>query len=103
MSDEPSERSAHLRAVTITSTAALLGVAAAIGSSIVTGDLDPDGAAAQSTPQLLVAAAVVVQLPVYTYLYDDWGGAKDYLFVAFMTFSLWVVTWGIILTTEASF
>ena len=103
MSDEPSERSAHLRAITITSVAALAGVAAAIGSSILTGDLEPAEAAGETTPQLLMIVSIVVQLPVYSFVYDDWGGAKDFLFVAFMTFSLWFVTWGVILTTGVTF
>jgi hypothetical protein len=30
-------------------------------------------------------------------------GAKDYLYVAFMTFSLWFVSWTIILTTGTTF
>jgi len=33
---------------------------------------------------------------------EDEFGAKHYLFIAFMTFSLWFVTWGILLTAEFS-
>lgn len=103
MSDEPSERSAHLRAITITSIAALAGVAAAIGSALLTGDMEATAAASETAPQLLLVATIGVQLPIYTRVYDDWGGAKDYLFVVFMTFSLWFVTWGVILTTGVTF
>ena len=103
MSDEPSERSAHLRAITITSLASLAGVAAAIGSSLLTGDMEPVDAAGETMPQLLMVAVIGVQLPIYSRVYENWGGAKDYLFVAFMTFSLWFVTWGVILTTGVEF
>jgi hypothetical protein len=54
--------------------------------------------------------AIIVQFPVFRLLEaagiqldtDDFG-AKDYLYVAFMTFSLWFVSWAILLTTGASF
>ena len=108
MSSEGSERQGHLRAITITSLAALAGVAAAIVSGYLTADLIAAGdtaslaaAAADTTAQIVVVAAIVVQIPVYQFVYDDWGGAKDVLFVAFMTFCLWFVTWGIILSSGA--
>lgn len=101
MSKEGSERQRHLRAITITSLAALAGVIAAIASSVLTQGLDPVAAANDRTAQLVVFVAIVVQIPIYQAVYDDWGGAKDFLFVSFMTFCLWFVTWGIILSSGA--
>ncbi|WP_248516020.1 EMC6-like membrane protein [Salinarchaeum laminariae] len=102
MSEEVDERRAHLRAISITSTTALAGVAAAIGSEMVTSGMSPENAAGSSTAQLVVLVAVVVQLPIYHVIFDEWGGAKDVLYVAFMTFILWFVTWGVILTSGAN-
>ncbi|GAB3681569.1 hypothetical protein GCM10028857_05990 [Salinarchaeum chitinilyticum] len=102
MSDEVDERRAHLRAIAITSATALAGVAAALGSEMVTSGMSPENAAGATNAQLVVLAAVVVQLPVYHVVYEEWGGAKDVLYVAFMTFIMWFVTWGVILTSDAN-
>ncbi|MCL9814850.1 hypothetical protein [Natranaeroarchaeum aerophilus] len=96
-----SPKAQHLRAVTITTITALAGVAAAFGSLYVGG---PGAeAAGDGMAQLVVVVAIIAQIPLYDLLgYDDFGGAKDYLFVAFMTFAFWFVTWGIMLTTGFS-
>jgi hypothetical protein len=97
MSTETSERQAHLRAITITSLTALVGVGAAVGSAMLT--TGPDAAVTADLPKLLVLAAIAVQLPLYQFVYDEWGGAKDFLYVGFMTFCFWFMTFGIILET----
>ena len=94
------QRESHLRSVTITTITALAGVGAAIASAYLAGDVSAADAAKNQQAQLVVLAAIVVQFPLYSILgYDDFGGVKDFLFVVFMTFSLWFLTWGIILMT----
>jgi hypothetical protein len=47
--------------------------------------------------------AILVQYPlqkVLGILKDDFG-AKDFLFILFITFSMWFVTWTVILTSGA--
>ena len=91
------ERWAHIRAVSVTTIASLFGILA----GVVSGHLAtaPD----DSLGVVVFAIAVFVQLPVLRALgirIEDFG-PKDYLFVAFLTFSFWFVTWAIMLTTGA--
>ncbi|MFW6448639.1 MAG: hypothetical protein ACOC0X_03740 [Halobacteriota archaeon] len=52
----------------------------------------------------MLLIAILVQLPLYRIMgYEEFGGGKDVLYVAFMTFSLWFITFGIILTTGVEF
>jgi hypothetical protein len=94
--------SGHVRGVTVTTLACLAGIAAAVAATAVVGT----GAAAASDQRALVTlvAAVVVQYPVLRVLGVDVGdfGAKDHLYVVFMTFALWFITFAIMLTTGAS-
>jgi hypothetical protein len=107
--DTASPRASHIRGVTVTTLASLAGMVAAVVSSIVT-----EGAANPATDTLglyVLAAAILVQLPILQVLGKtglvavdvEEFGAKDYLYVAFMTFSLWFVCWTIILTTGTTF
>jgi hypothetical protein len=107
--DTVSPRASHLRSVTVTALASLAGIGAAVGSSLVTA-----GSASPATDQMalyVLVAAILVQFPVLQLLgraglvavdVEEFG-AKDYLYVAFMTFSLWFVSWTILLTTGATF
>lgn len=103
--DEVSEaRKAHIRAVTITVLAALAGVFAAVLSGLLTADLDPDDAALDLGALSVLLLAIMIQVPLYPRLgFDDWGGGKDVLYVAFMTFALWFITYGVILTAGVEF
>ncbi|MEF8778954.1 MAG: hypothetical protein V5A36_08585 [Natronomonas sp.] len=102
--DTAERRIAHVRGVTVTAIACLAGIAAAVISSVIA-----EGASDFIAVYVLVGA-IIVQFPVFRLLEaagiqldtDDFG-AKDYLYVAFMTFSLWFVSWAILLTTGASF
>jgi hypothetical protein len=102
--DTAERRIAHVRGVTVTAIACLAGIAAAVISSVIA-----EGASDSIAVYVLVGA-IIVQFPVFRLLEaagiqldtDDFG-AKDYLYVAFMTFSLWFVSWAILLTTGASF
>lgn len=90
--------SAHMRGLTVTTIAAIAGLVAAIASNVVTGG-DPKSQIGIG----ILAVSILVQFPILHVLgieYDDLG-VKDQLFIAFMTFSLWFIAWGILLTTAA--
>ncbi len=85
----------HARSVAVTSVTALGGVVAGVASASL---------AASATDRLglaIMAAMLIVNLVVLRAIGIDVSefGAKDHLFNAFMTFSLWYVTWGVFLTT----
>jgi len=76
------------------------GVAAALVSSAFLGT-----AAKDQLGLAVVAAFVFVQLPVLQVLgidVEDFS-TKDHLYVLFMTFSMWFVTWTILLTNGVTF
>lgn len=89
------QRMAHIRGVTVTVIASLSGV--------VAGTLSQAYAASAGDPIAygILLALIVIQYPVYsvTGIVDEYSN-RDYLFIAFMTFTLWFVTWAIFLTTE---
>ncbi|WP_049922026.1 EMC6-like membrane protein [Halopiger djelfimassiliensis] len=98
-----SDRREHIRSIGVTAVAALLGVGAALASAAITGGLAVNEAAADRRALGFVLGAILVQFVLYTAsgIYDDDEfGTKHYLFVAFMTFALWFVTWGILLTAQ---
>jgi hypothetical protein len=85
----------HTKSVAVTSVTALGGVVAGVASARI---------AASATDQLGLAIMVgmlLVNLAILRAIGIDISefGAKDHLFNAFMTFSLWYVTWGVLLTT----
>lgn len=88
------QRSAHIRAVTVTALASLAGIAAGIASSAVASG------AGDTTALVILAALVVIQFPLLkvTGIVEEFS-TKDQLFIGFMSFCLWFVTWGILLTT----
>lgn len=96
-----SDRREHIRSISVTALAALLGVGAAFASIAMTGDIGPAEAAEDLRALMIVAGAILVQFLLYdvTSIYgEDEFGTKHYLFIVFMTFSFWFVTWGILLT-----
>ena len=88
----------HFRSITVTTLATLGGLAAALVSSAYVSDPKAN------TGLVILAAFVVVQVPVYQALGIDVNefGAKDTLYVVFMSFSMWFVTWTILLTAGVS-
>jgi hypothetical protein len=92
----------HVRGVTVTTLACLGGVAAAVAAGVVVGT----GAEAASDMRALafLVAVVAVQYPVLKAIGVDVSdfGAKDHLYVGFMTFTLWFITFAILLTTGVS-
>ena len=104
-----SDRREHVRSIGVTSLAALLGVGAAFASAAITGDVPPgneglaDQIASNRRALAIVAGAILIQFPIVqkSGIYDeDELGPKHYLFITFMTFSLWFVTWGILMTSQ---
>ncbi|MFC4358227.1 hypothetical protein ACFO0N_09735 [Halobium salinum] len=94
--------SAHMRGVTVTTLASLAGVTAGVLSAFLAGT-DP-AAATNQLALLVLGALILVQFPLLRVggiEVEDFG-AKDYLYVVFMTFALWFVSWAILLTTGAS-
>ncbi|PSQ65502.1 MAG: hypothetical protein BRD24_06780 [Halobacteriales archaeon SW_9_67_24] len=92
------ERAGHRRSLTVVSLTTLSGIAAAFVSATLAS------AATDTIGLYPLAGAIVIQLPVLRLLgidVEDFG-IKDNLYVAFMTFALWFVTWTILLTTGAT-
>jgi len=90
---------AHRRGVTVTTVTCLTGVAAGLLSNVLaSGPKDSTGFG-------LAIVAMVANLGVLYVLGLDVNdfSAKDYLYTAFMTFSLWFITWGILLTESVTF
>ena len=92
------KRWAHIRGVTVTTIAAIAGILSGIAAGqLATGPDDVIGVA-------IFAIAVFLQFPILRVIgidVEDFG-IKDYLFVGFMTFAFWFMTWTIVLTTEAT-
>lgn len=93
--DTLDRRAAHIRGLTVTTLACVLGIAAGVvAAAVAASPSDMVGAYA-------LLAAVAVQFPVLRVAgieVEDFS-PKDYLYVVFMTFALWFVTWTIFLTT----
>ncbi|MFP4632198.1 MAG: hypothetical protein ACOCT0_05710 [Halobacteriota archaeon] len=92
------KRHAHLRGVKVTAASSLFGVAAAVVSWAVTS-----GALAsldQRVGVAVLALAVALQRPLMPKLGKHEMTKKDWLYVGFMTFDLWFVSWTILLTAK---
>ena len=88
----------HVKSVTVTALTAVMGVLAGVGSEVMA--LAPG----DRTALLLLGGSILVQLPILKVAgvdIDDFS-TKDYLYIAFMTFSMWFVTWSILLTTASA-
>jgi hypothetical protein len=86
--------SPYMRSITVTTGSTLAGIVAALLSLMqASGPEDPTGG-------VFLFAAILLQFPLYSALgidTSDFGG-KDYAYVFFMTFVLWFISWGILLT-----
>jgi hypothetical protein len=91
--------SGHLRGVTVTTLACLAGVIAALVSGVVLGTTAE--AAENIVGLVVVGGFVVLQFPILRVLGVDVQdfSAKDYIYVAFMTVTLWFITYTILLTS----
>ena len=95
--DTVDSRRAHLRGITVTAVSALLGIAAAFGSFAFASGPNDTGVV------YVLVAAILVQIPALqaTGIKPEFS-AKDYAYVAFMTFALWFVTLTILFTANVS-
>lgn len=102
MSDE-SRFSGHTRGVVVTTIACLAGIAAALASAWYVGTGEP--AATSTTAVILMGAFILVQYPLFQALGIDIGefGIKDNLYVTFMTFTLWFISYTVLLTAHVQF
>jgi hypothetical protein len=86
--------SPYMRSIIVTTTSTLGGIIAGVLSQMqAAGPNDPIGA-------VLLFGAVLIQFPIYQAVgidTSDFGG-KDYAYIFFMTFVLWFIAWGILLT-----
>jgi hypothetical protein len=89
--------SPHLRGLTVTTVATGLGMLAGVGATLVASSPE------DTVGVMFLGAAVLVQLPLLQLMGVDTSdfSTKDYLYITFMTFVLWFITWGILLTTGA--
>jgi len=92
----------HLRGVTITTLACLGGILAGLASAVVVGTAPENAADMQGV--LIMGLAVFAQYPLLKLIGVDTGefGIKDNLYVAFMTFCLWFITYAILLTSAVT-
>ena len=92
----------HVRGVTVTTLACLAGVTAGVLSASVVGTTAD--AATDQLSLVIVLGAMLVQYPILYLLGVDISefGLKDNLYVAFMTFALWFLTYAVALTTGLS-
>jgi len=96
MSDD-SGITGHTRSVVVTTICSLAGIAAGVVSAAYVGT---DVAAAQSTTMVLVLGAfVLAQYPLYKVIGVDDFGVKDNLYVAFLTFTLWFISYTVLATS----
>ncbi|MFW6436431.1 MAG: hypothetical protein ACOCYZ_02225 [Halococcoides sp.] len=93
---DPDDAEAHVRGVSVTTVATLSGLAGGIVADLVaTGPKDPTGVAT-------LFAAILVQVPILRVMgYQvETFDTKDYLYIGFMTFALWFLSWSILLTAS---
>ncbi|WP_436936116.1 hypothetical protein [Halovenus marina] len=83
-----------MRSIIVTTTATLAGVVAGVLSTVLAAGPNDNVALG------VLGVTILVQFPLYYLVGIDVRdfGTKDKLYVAFMTFSLWFVTWSILMT-----
>jgi len=89
----------HMRGVTVTTLACVGGIVAALVSAQVFGT---DAGVAQSRqPLAVLAGALFAQYPVLGLVGIDIGefGIKDNLYIGFMTFTFWFISYAVLLST----
>ncbi|QSG14956.1 hypothetical protein [Halapricum desulfuricans] len=87
----------HARSVTVTTLASLMGIVAALIS-----EYGLEAAPAGRINVFVILGAVLVQIPILQALGVDTQdfSTKDHLYIAFMTFSLWFISWTMLLTAS---
>lgn len=97
MTETLDRQAQHRRSITVTSVASLGGVAAGVAAAYLASG------AGDTIGLVLLFAATFIELGIMRALGVDVSefSTKDHIYVGFMTFSLWFVTWGILLTSQA--
>ncbi|MDD1656620.1 MAG: hypothetical protein LUO87_04510 [Methanomicrobiales archaeon] len=95
------KQAAHVQRITRTTVACVAGLLSGVLSFLLAGT--PDAAGIQSgasTGILLLAAAIAVQKYLFPLLKADTPSLtmKDWFFQGFMTFSLWFISWTVLLS-----
>ena len=97
MATESGDLSDHLQGVTVTTIATFFGLVAGVAAYYVaSGPNDTMGVS-------MLALAILAQLPIFQAAgieVNDFS-TKDHLYVVFMTFVLWFMSWGLLLTAQA--
>jgi hypothetical protein len=98
MSETVDPQASHRRSLTVTTIATLGGVAAAFASEVVVTD------PSSRTGLLVMFGVVAVELVLMRVFGVDVAdfSTKDHVYVLFMTFALWFVTWGVLLSAGVS-
>ncbi|UIP00494.1 hypothetical protein Hbl1158_03785 [Halobaculum sp. CBA1158] len=94
----------HLRGVTVTTVSCLAGIAAALVCAMAPFLGTSPEAATDTLALVVVAGFVFVQIPLLKLLgveVEEFG-IKDNLYVAFMTFTLWFIAYGVILSANVA-
>lgn len=89
--------SPYVRSVTVTTLATVSGIGAGIASTLlIDGVGGPLGL-------VILATAILAQFPLLRAIGIDTDsfGTKDKLYIGFMSFALWFISWAIFLTTGA--
>jgi hypothetical protein len=89
----------HVRGVTVTTLACVGGIVAAIASAQLFGVTE--AAATSTQPFLVLAVVLFVQYPLLKLIGIDIQefGIKDNLYVGFMTFTFWFISYAVLLST----
>ncbi len=101
--DEPgadeSGLSDHIRGITVTTLACLAGITAALVSASIFGTTTAAAANRQSV--LVLFGFIAIQYPVLKLVGVDIDefGIKDNLYITFMTFTLWFISYGVLLSS----
>lgn len=87
------KREAHIRGIKVTAFSSILGILAGVASwFLMQAGFD------QIFGVYVLMIAIALQQPFLPYLGKDEMSTKDWLYVGFMTFDLWFVSWTILLT-----
>lgn len=92
------ERWGHIRGVLVTTLASLAGISAGVISSVM-ADVPDDAIGV-----VILGGAILIQFPLLRIggVEVETFGVKDYLFIIFMTFCFWFMSWTILLSTGAT-
>lgn len=85
------------RSLIVTTGSTLMGIAAGVTAGIYVNS------PGDRLSLIILLGAIVVQFPVYSLLgmETEEFGAKGNLYIAFMTFVMWFISWTLVMTTGA--